>query len=146
MSKLQNYLNFFLSRAEISRIRPSVFKCQSLKYFVSLWGSSQSKLQNYLNFFLSRAEISRIRPSVFKCQSLKYFVSLWGSSQYYFDSFTLIRNNGHDKRSSRRHEGALEPHPGLSVSLAARGSRPDHRSARASRHHPRRDRPRSLCA
>ena len=35
-SKLQNYLNFFLSRAEISRIRPSVFKCQILKYFVSL--------------------------------------------------------------------------------------------------------------
>ena len=37
LSKLQNYLNFFLSRAEISRIRPSVFKCQSLKHFVSLW-------------------------------------------------------------------------------------------------------------
>jgi hypothetical protein len=35
-SKLQNYLNFFLSRAQIFRIRPSVFKCQSLKYFVSL--------------------------------------------------------------------------------------------------------------
>jgi hypothetical protein len=80
--------------------------------------------------------MSRIRPSVFKCQSLKYFVSLWSSSRYCFDSFTLIRNNGHDKRSSRRHEGALEPHPGLSVSLAARGSRPDHGSARASRHQP----------
>ena len=40
-SKLHNYLNFFLSRAEIFRIRPSVFKCQSLKYFVSLWSSSQ---------------------------------------------------------------------------------------------------------
>src|SRR5271168_4081554 len=59
---------------------------------------SWSKLQNYLNFFISRAEISRIRPSVFKCQILKYFVSLWSSSQYCFDSFTLIRNNGHDKR------------------------------------------------
>ena len=34
-SKLQNYFKFFLSRAEISRIRPSVFKCQVLKYFVS---------------------------------------------------------------------------------------------------------------
>src|SRR6202041_178591 len=40
----------------------------------------------------------------------------------------LIRNNRHDKRSSRRHEDALEPHPGFSVSLAARGSRPDHRA------------------
>src|SRR5271170_90395 len=87
----------------------------------------REQVAKLLNFFLSRAEIFRIRPSVFKCQSLKYFVSLWSSSQYCFDSFTLIRNNGHDKRSSRRDEGALEPHPGLSVSLAARGSRPDHR-------------------
>ena len=41
LSKLQIYLNFFLSRAEISRIRPSVFKCHILKYFVSPWRSSQ---------------------------------------------------------------------------------------------------------
>src|SRR5271166_3006838 len=54
----------------------------------------------------------------------------------------LIPSNSNDRRSSRRYESALEPHPGLSVSLASRGSRPDHRSARAARHDPRRDPPR----
>src|SRR5271166_2796714 len=56
----------------------------------------------------------------------------------------LIRSNRHVRRSPRHHESPLEPYPGHSVSLAARGSRPNDRSAWASRHDPRRDRPRSL--
>src|SRR5208283_3127999 len=55
-----------------------------------------------------------------------------------------IRSNRHARRPPRRHESPLEPYPGHSVSLAARGSRPNDRSAWASRHDPRRDRPRSL--
>src|SRR5208283_2793981 len=74
--------------------------------------------------------------NIYRCTLRVFSVLFW--------LIVPIRGNRHVRRSPGRHESPLEPYPGHSVSLAARGSRPNDRSAWASRHDPRRDRPRSL--
>src|SRR5208337_1008702 len=106
-----------------------------------IWNASHNPSQIEAMYLESIRRFSRQYAKIFRFTVRNISVQC---RFYRPDPWQQLHSNSNDRRSSRRYESALEPHPGLSVSLASRGSRPDDRRARAARHDPRRDRPRGL--